>query len=253
MAAWLMAWTVWVVGTVAPPAMAPEPAACVRPRTAQDVARRAVATGLLASRTWVETRLQGSRTGKQLTLNRQRAADLLDRARSTGAWNVMGQQEQTQMLLPAGAWTQTQVQRGSWLLEGSGALLWAVKVHQDLPGYEAPLGAERILKAINPKGAAENVLRRPVVRESSALGGALQEAQFFAWRADMEQQRRRQQVSNVEPVVLKLLRNGWTTHHNGVDLMAGDAAMTALTDQQVSWVREAARAREQALRFACGI
>jgi hypothetical protein len=244
----------WLVAVVLSGAV-PEPpvATCPRPRAAQDVARRAVALGLLSTRAWLESKLLHARTPRQVAETRTRAVELVERARVTGAWNVMSTSEQQLLALPSGAWTQAQLTTSSWDMEGAGTLVWALKARSELPGYAAPMSTEVALKAITPKGAAEALVAKPAVRDARTLQTALGEALLFSWRVDVETQRRGKGVSGVEPVLRKALASGTTRHHNGQDLTAGDSAVSSLDDRQLGWIRESARARAEALRFACGL
>jgi hypothetical protein len=250
-----------VVGLLAP-AQTPAPSnvpPCNRPVLPADAARRAAALGFISSRAWLEMTLPKVTKREDLKELQRRRTALLKRADDMQLGTVLTPDEFALLRKDLGAWEKSQVNLGSWAMEGAGTLLWTLGVQATLPPLAGPMTMDQALRPIMPTGAAEALQKKPRLRPSDELARSWGEAQLYAWRFSVEEDRRKAGGTSKDALPASIrdplkaaLAARLTTHAADGELLAGSTPVPRLSNQQLGTLTGAARARSDALRWVCG-
>ncbi|MBI5493416.1 MAG: hypothetical protein HY904_00205 [Deltaproteobacteria bacterium] len=232
--------------------------ACPQMVSAPDASRRAVALGFLASRAWLELKLPAARDRDALKELRRRRRSLDRRTEALQLGTVFSVSEMALMRRDLGGWEHEQVTTGSWAMEGAGTLVWVLGTGSP-PSWAGPQSIESALRDIMPEGAAETLVKKPRLRARAEVGRFLEEARLFQWRIDREEQRRKSGAQpgdklpdDVTSRVRAARAGGITTREAGGDLLSGTTPVGRLDARALRILGETARARVEALQWACG-
>ena len=232
---------------------------CNRPVQPADAAKRAVALGFMSSRAWLEMTLPRLTTREDIKELQRRRTALEKRATDMQLANVMTLDEFALLKKDLGTWDKNQVNLGSWAMEGAGTLLWTLGVQPTLPPLAGPMSMELALGPIMPQGAAEALQKKPRLRTSDDLARNWGEAQLFAWRFSVEQDRRKAGGTSKDALPLdvaaalkKALAARLSSHGVDGELLAGSTPVPRLSNSQLGVLVGTSRARADALRWVCG-
>ena len=235
------------LGAQVPPAL---PSPCDAPRAESAASQRAAALGYLAARAWLEMKVRHATNPADLRRlhdqNRQ-VQGFISAASAGAAYSV---QERALMQRDLGGWTRADVAMGSWAMEASGTLLWAVQVVKELPAENSPLPQSEALRPFMVPQGAERVALQARLRPGAELARARHRARWLHWAIRQRQQRMQPGAAEVS-ALRQGLSAGVLGDGTATELRVAGLEVGSLTPAALELSGRVAGARLDALNWLC--
>ena len=221
------------------------------------VAWRAIVLKALLTRGQAESvsRRQPSRAGYWSEVSR----DLNDWLMRTGGSKYLTDAEKVALSMEFGTWTETECVAAVGRIEAVTALVWSLRLLPTMPSYKDWTAIDAVVGLVPMLRTVDSFAEAAALRPKEELELEQRTAEFWSWRARLEDAQRRGCVLDALGGYTDLVRRGaeyaatsGVARRIGDDAALGSKVFTDLSSTEVVSASSIAPQREYALNWLCG-